>query len=113
MIDDTVQPADPTTGVEILVVNEDGFEVAIERQTNGKWIFAPTTFDGQRPRINYAPAARAVEALRNIRDVAYFDSTENGALYYRKAENELAAIECRDAIPKPTSDHPNPPTKGS
>jgi hypothetical protein len=41
------------------------------------------------------------DALRNIRDVAYFDSTANGAMYYSKAENALAAIEARDAQPKP------------
>lgn len=46
-------------------------------------------------------AGRAVDALRNIRDVAYFDSTANGGVYYSKAENALAAIEGRDAKPKP------------
>lgn len=43
----------------------------------------------------------AFDALKAIRDLAAFDP--NGAAYYRKAENALAAIECRDATPAPAS----------
>lgn len=41
---------------------------------------------------------RACDALRSIRDLAYFDA--EGGPYFAKAENALAAIEGRDAHPK-------------
>ena len=44
--------------------------------------------------------AQLADALRNIRDTAYFDSSVNGLLYYREAENALAVFECRVAEPK-------------
>jgi hypothetical protein len=52
----------------------------------------------RRSTAGTTAAPSAADALRSIRDLARFDTSPSAAAYYRKAENALAAIECRDAV---------------
>lgn len=45
-----------TASPEILVANEEGIELPIERRDDGKWQFSVTTCGSQRPRLNPAAA---------------------------------------------------------
>lgn len=55
----TASQPDTTAIPEILVLNESGVELGIERRADGKWAFMPTTLDGQRPRIGETTTASA------------------------------------------------------
>lgn len=64
------------------------------------------TTTASQPNAAPSGGSDAVDALRNIRDVAYLDATPSGKIYYAKAENALAAIECRDAVAAPALPEP-------
>lgn len=68
----------------------------------------PDLFGSRAPQ----PNDLAYDALKNIRDVAAFDASVNGAAYYRKAENALAEIDGRDAIASPVSGSASPASNG-
>lgn len=57
-----------------------------------------TFIDARRATAGTPAEAGALDALRSIRDLAHFDTSPSAVAYYRKAENALAAIECRDAV---------------
>jgi len=86
---------------EVFYRHADGFEANELEVAEAAWLERGRRAVIATPTAPVAEAGKAVDALRNIRDTAYFDSTANGAMYYAKAENALAAIEARDAEPKP------------
>jgi hypothetical protein len=49
----------------ILVANEEGIELAIERRDDGKWQFMPTCFDGTRPRLNTAATTASASDMQD------------------------------------------------
>ena len=55
----------------VIVVNDVGNELAIERRDDGKWQFTPTTFDGQRPQI--ATPSPSAEVARDAARLDFFD----------------------------------------